>query len=219
MAASDYSMRAQYNLLATFRDRGVADRVAGTLRVRGVAPGSVSVDAGGDPEVDEARMRDELEGVVGGPGLVATRSMARGAAAGALLGVIVGAVLGLIVGVLVFAGPASGHNVGLWATVVAFAAGLGTAGAVAGGFIRPRVRPDAAEVQGWWTRTPERVVVGVHVNDQASLEVAMDVLSSADPLRLDRIGPQGEVLTTAQLGLDEVPVEPGSGRHEDVTDR
>ena len=64
-----------------------------------------------------------------GPGLVATKSQARGASGGILIGAIVGAVIGLVVG-LVVQGPA------VWIAPIVFAVGGAVASGVFGGFYK-----------------------------------------------------------------------------------
>ena len=218
MATHDNPLR-EYNLLATFSDTQAAGRAAGALRLRGVSEDAYSIESLEDrPGVDEARMRDELEGVSAGGPLVATGPMTGGAMAGGMAGIVVGAVLGLVVGALLFLGNRhSGSAAGLGATVVIGAVALGVAGAVVGGFMGPRRR--AAASAGQWaagpasaSERPAAVVLAVHVDDQETLSASEEVLKEAEPLRLDRISRAGEVLGTQALGLDAPPVEPGSGR-------
>ncbi|HEU5002500.1 MAG TPA: hypothetical protein VFW71_06960 [Actinomycetota bacterium] len=215
MATEAHGSRHEYNLLATFADMAAARRAAGALRLRGLDPNSYSIETLRErPGVDEARMRDELEGAaVGGP-LVATGPMTKGAGVGAVAGVVVGAIVGLIVGALLFLGSGhSGSAVGLWATVIICAAALGVAGAMVGGFVGPRRRASAAPPQ--WAPESDvapAVVLAVHVDDMAAMTASEEVLKEAEPLRLDRLSWAGEVLGTQSLGLDAPPVEPGSGR-------
>ena len=84
----------------------------------------------------EARqeMREETESLTGGPGVVATKSQARGGLAGTFLGAIVGAIIGLVVGLLAFS--ETGRAIVI--SVVCFAVGGATFGAVVGGFLVPR---------------------------------------------------------------------------------
>jgi hypothetical protein len=81
----------------------------------------------------ESKMAEEAEGLAGGPGIVATKSQAKGSLIGVLLGGLVGAVLGLGVGLIFFSG-----TIGIVICVVAFAAAGLTAGGMAGGFVKPR---------------------------------------------------------------------------------
>jgi predicted lipid-binding transport protein (Tim44 family) len=64
-----------------------------------------------------------------GPGLVATKSQAKGATGGFLIGAVIGAIVGLIIG-LVFQGPA------LWIAPIVFAVGGAVASAVFGGYYK-----------------------------------------------------------------------------------
>ena len=227
MATTDPNMMRRYNLLATFPDRRAAEEAVGALKRRGLAEAAISVGSReADREVAEAEMRDELEGLVAGPGVIASKTMSRGSLAGAIIGVVVGAVLGFLVGAAVF-GSQSGpsRTIGLVAAVVAFAAGLSTAGAVMGGFFKPRYGPDAGDVAAGDTGPsgspgepgkPEQsrgqVVVGVHVDDERMISESESVLSAANPLRLDLVDGRGAVLNTEETGLGELPVQPGSGR-------
>lgn len=87
-----------------------------------------------EPGVPErSEMHGEVDSFTGGPGVVATKSQARGGLAGAVVGAIVGALLGLLVGVL-FLDAGSGIVI----AVVAFAVAGATTGGVAGGFVQPR---------------------------------------------------------------------------------
>lgn len=219
MARAAHGSLREYNLLATFSDIGAADRAAGALRLRGLSEDAYSIEALEDrPGVDEARMRDELEGVAAGGPLVATGPMASGAMTGGLTGLVVGAVVGLVVGALLFLGNRhSGSPVGLGATVMIAAVALGVAGAMVGGFLGPRRRPAASASRGGAQPEPDSeraaaVVLAVHVDDRESLSASEEVLKEAEPLRLDRLSRSGEVLGTQSLGLDAPPVEPGSGR-------
>jgi hypothetical protein len=206
-----------YNLVATFPDAAAARRAAGALLRRGVGEESMSLrDAGDAPGVDEARMRDELEGSLGG---VATKSMTIGALVGGILGGVAGVILGFIVGVLAFGSGAT--NVGMWTTVIVLAVAFSTAGAVAGGFVKPRSEPDAVDVPGSpGGAAAERqaapsdhfVALEIHVEDPRSFAEAEEALQEAGPLRVDRFTDSGRVVGTEGLGLNAPPVQPGSGR-------
>ena len=52
------------------------------------------------PEPQRQAAHEETDSFTGGPGVVATKSQARGSIAGALIGAIVGALLGLLIGLL-----------------------------------------------------------------------------------------------------------------------
>ncbi|MGH2718791.1 MAG: hypothetical protein ACRDJU_09455 [Actinomycetota bacterium] len=208
-----------YNLTATFADLATARQAAGALRLRGVAGEAIALDdAGAVPEVDEARMRDELEGSA-----VATKSMISGAATGGVIGAVAGGIIGLVLGLLIFGG-----GVGMVATIVGVGFGLGIAGAVAGGFSKPREDPAGVEIPGTpggsvseraatqpgAVRAPaaQGVVLQVHLTEPEQFADAEDVLVHAGPLRVDRFTETGQVVGTEELGLDAPPVQPGSGR-------
>lgn len=207
----------EYNLLATFADIRAARRAAGALRLRGLADDAYSIEELDErPGVDEARMRDELEGSVAAPGIgLMTGPMSSGAITGGITGVVVGGIIGLVVGALLFLGSGhSGSAVGVGATVIICAVALGVAGAVVGGFIGPRNR--ASKVPSQWAPESDEprseVVLAIHVDDQEALNTSEEVLKEAEPIRLDRISRAGDVLGTQSLGLNEPPVQPGSGR-------
>ena len=52
------------------------------------------------PEAEREAARAETDSFTGGPGVVATKSQARGSLFGALIGAVVGALLGLVIGLL-----------------------------------------------------------------------------------------------------------------------
>jgi hypothetical protein len=228
-AAEDRRRFRNYNILATFPDRASAEQAVGALKLRGLGEDAVSLRSRTRaPAVAEAEMRGELEGMVAAPGVVASKSMSKGAVGGAVLGAILGAIVGAIVGTAVF-GPGSGsRTAGIVIAVVAFAVGLGTAGAVAGGFVKPRYRPEVGDepedVEPGSPAAREQpdpaaeVVVSVHVDDVDELASSEDVLVAAGPLRLDVVGKEGQVLNTEETGLGSTPVQPGSGRVHPVED-
>lgn len=72
------------------------------------------------------------DSVVAGPGLAATKSQIKGAGAGIALGAIGGVVIGVIVGLLI------GGTAAIIISAICFGVGGGTAGAVIGGFVKPK---------------------------------------------------------------------------------
>lgn len=96
--------------------------------------------------VDDARSRaqreleEEAEHLTGGPGVVASKTQARGSIAGVGAGVVIGAILGLIVGFLFFQG-----TLGIMISVIAFATGGATFGGLAGGSFAPRKKLEGSE--------------------------------------------------------------------------
>ena len=79
----------------------------------------------------EREMHREADSFTGGPGVVATKSQARGGLGGIVVGVIVGAILGLIVGAVL-------GGSGTVIAVIAFAVAGGVAGAVLGAYTRTK---------------------------------------------------------------------------------
>jgi hypothetical protein len=218
----------RYNLLATFPDRSGADQAIEALKGRGLGEDALSLNTRGEvPSVEEAEMRDEVDDLWSGPGVVATQSETKGAVLGGVVGGVVGAIIGLVVGLIVF-GPRASQVGGIVISIVVFVVGLATAGAVAGGFVKPRVRPEQGDDPEDRGATPDQgmrvwgtaneIVVGVHVDDRSKLAVAEEVLEAARPIRLDLVGSEGEVLDTEETGLGTLPVQPGSGRREPVVD-
>ena len=84
----------------------------------------------------EARqeMREEAESLTGGPGVVASKSQARGGLAGAITGAVIGAIVGLVIGLLAFS--ETGRAIVI--SVVSFAVAGATFGGVVGGFVTSR---------------------------------------------------------------------------------
>ncbi|CAN5654824.1 hypothetical protein BH24ACT26_BH24ACT26_12230 [soil metagenome] len=79
-------------------------------------------------------MRHEAEHLTSGPGLVASKSQARGSLAGIVAGILGGAALGLVVALIAF----SGSTRAIVISVIAFAVAGMTFGGVVGGFVKPR---------------------------------------------------------------------------------
>jgi predicted lipid-binding transport protein (Tim44 family) len=75
--------------------------------------------------------QEEAEHFTGGPGVVATKSQARGATGGIVAGALLGALVGFLIGALMFEGARS-----IIITTVAIAVAGGVFGAVAGGIGR-----------------------------------------------------------------------------------
>lgn len=88
----------------------------------------------------QKELEREADGFTGGPGVVASKTQARGSLGGIVGGTIVGAILGLLVGLVFFGGA-----LGIIVSVVAFAAGGATFGGVTGGFVRPRQKLEGTE--------------------------------------------------------------------------
>ncbi len=96
--------------------------------------------------MDDARSRaqreleEEAEHLTGGPGVVASKTQARGSLGGIAVGTVVGALIGLVVGLLFFEGA-----LGITVSVVAFATGGATFGGIAGGSFAPRKKLEGSE--------------------------------------------------------------------------
>ncbi|MDP9067608.1 MAG: hypothetical protein M3N53_04545 [Actinomycetota bacterium] len=88
----------------------------------------------------QRELEEEAEHLTGGPGVVASKTQARGSLAGLVGGLVVGAILGAIVGVLFFQG-----TLGIVISVIAFATGGATFGGLAGGSFAPRKKLEGSE--------------------------------------------------------------------------
>ena len=90
------------------------------------------------PVASPQEMHEEGDSFTGGPGVVATKSQARGSLAGIVIGTLLGALLGFLVGSFLEGGR------GMIIAVIVFAVAGATAGGVSGGFMRPRKKlPDS----------------------------------------------------------------------------
>ena len=93
-----------------------------------------------DPRIaSQNEMEEESRAMTGGPGVVATKSQARGAVGGGFVGGIVGALIGLVVGLLAFDGTGT-----IITVVVGGVAGF-VFGGVSGGIVRPMQKLDEDE--------------------------------------------------------------------------
>lgn len=91
-------------------------------------------------EQEHEQLRREADSFTGGPGVVATKTQARGGLAGALIGAIVGALIGVVIGVAFF-----DANRSIWITAIALAVAGAVFGGVAGGFVAPRKKLSGTE--------------------------------------------------------------------------
>ncbi len=88
----------------------------------------------------QRELEQEAERFTGGPGVVASKTQARGSLGGIVAGVIVGAILGLIVGALFFSG-----SLGLIISVVSLSVAGATFGGVLGGSVAPPNKLEGSE--------------------------------------------------------------------------
>jgi predicted lipid-binding transport protein (Tim44 family) len=84
-----------------------------------------------DVRAGKETTQKEAEHFTGGPGVVATKSQARGATGGMVVGALLGALVGLLIGALMFEGTRS-----IIIATIAIAVAGGVFGAVAGGIGR-----------------------------------------------------------------------------------
>lgn len=164
------------NVVAAFVDREAALAARERLVREGVDRASISIDARSDAlMVADAEMRQEADGLVGGPGVVATESQSMGAGAGILLAGVVGAVIGAIVGALAFG------TMGLIVCAIVGAVAGAVFGGTAGGFVRSRTKENPRRsLEGY------HVAIGVHSDNVEDIERAEAVLKATAPSRLER---------------------------------
>ena len=81
----------------------------------------------------EREVVEEGDSVLVGPGVVATKSQARGGLTGIFLGGAAGAVIGALLGALIFSG-----TTGILITAVCLAFAGGTIGVMVGGFVNTK---------------------------------------------------------------------------------
>ena len=167
---------APYNVVAAFVDRDAALAARERLAQEGIDRKTISIDGRADAlMVADAEMKQEADGLVGGPGLVATESQSKGAGAGILLAGVIGAVIGAIVGALAF-----GTTGFIVCTIVGAVAGA-VFGGTAGGFVRSRTKENPRRsLEGY------NVALGVHSDNVEDIERAEAVLRTTAPSRLER---------------------------------
>ena len=180
---------APHNVVAAFVDREAALAARDRLVREGVDQALISIDARSDAlMVADAEMRQEADGLVGGPGVVATESQSKGAGAGILLAGIVGAVIGAIVGAIAF-----GTTGLIVCTIVGATAGA-VFGGTAGGFVRSRTKENPSRsLEGY------NIALGVHSDNVEDIERAEAVLKATAPSRVERFN-RGD--TPHQVPLD-----------------
>lgn len=103
-------------------------------------------DMATESEGTRRSMEDEGEGLVLGPGVLATRSQARGTGAGFLLGLFAGALFGLVAGIVIF----QGRTGAIVITIVAFAVAGVVAGHLVGAIVQSKqvAETESADVRG-----------------------------------------------------------------------
>lgn len=200
------------NIAATFSDEQTAQQAAEDLKGRGVGPEKIRiVPKAEDRAVAYAEMRDEMEGVAASPGMGAamTGSMAKGSIAGTVVFTLVGLALGLLLG---WAWGGSSAKLAIAALSGAFAGA--TFGFTAGGFLKPRLRPDAKD-KGEFEDEPvanplgpsgasgEQYVLEVSSIGEDEYRAAYSALEGLNPVRLDRFNPAGEVVETSHTPAGE----------------
>ncbi|MDQ5815563.1 MAG: hypothetical protein M3516_04620 [Actinomycetota bacterium] len=181
---------APHNVVAAYVERDAALAARERLLQEGVDEGSISIDARADAlMVADAEMRQEADGLVGGPGLVATESQSKGAGAGFLIAGAIGAAIGLAIGAIVF-----DSTFGLIVCAIVGAVAGTIFGGTAGGFVRSRTKEKPRRsLQGY------NVALGVHSDSAESVDRAEAILKATAPSRLERFN-RGD--TPHQVPLD-----------------
>lgn len=196
-----------HSLAATFPDEQTAKSAAEKLQGQGIAPEKLELVAKGRARsVAYAEMRDEMEGVAASPGIGAAMSgsMAKGSIAGAVVFTAIGVGLGLLLGWL-WGGTVSKLAIAALSGGVAGA----TFGFTAGGFLKPRLRPDAkdkgefedepvANPLGPSGESKGQFVLEVRAQDESEYRSAYAALEALNPLRLDQFSAEGEVVATSE---------------------
>jgi F0F1-type ATP synthase assembly protein I len=214
-----------HNVVATFDQEAAARAVMDQLE-KEVSRDRIRIKpVQEEPAVDFAKTRDEVEGVVAGPGVSMSTSQAQGAFGGSILFAIVGAVVGVVAGFIWHSFSPEAPNLLVKALIGALCIGFGagTFGFQAGGSFKPRSRParDRGEFEGGrsregvaQTRGKEgRVVVEVRTDESQEFLRAVEILERANPSRLDTFNEQGEVISTKKVGGGKSDAEgPPPGR-------
>jgi uncharacterized protein YcfJ len=100
-------------------------------RIEEPTPPAIKPDPTAGEVATPREIREEADGFTAGPGVVMTKSQAKGASGGLLIGGLIGAVIGVLVGAI------AGGGLVLIVATVAFAVAGAVAGGVAGGITRP----------------------------------------------------------------------------------
>lgn len=225
MEEDQYSEKFRtHNVVATFDHRTAAQAVMDQLEKELSADKVRMKPVQEEPAVDFAKTRDEVEGVVAGPGVSMSTSQAQGAFGGSILFAIAGAVIGAIAGFIWHSFSPGPPNLLVKVLIGALCVGFGagTFGFQAGGSFKPRSRParDKGEFEGGPPRqgaaqTPDRgtVVVEVRTDERNEFLRAVEILERANPVRLDTFNEQGEVISTKKVGGGKSDAEgPAPGR-------
>ncbi len=175
---------ATHNIVAAFRDLEVASDALEALRRVGVPEDDLSV-LGRPVEDVDVREEDRTGEPIG-------RGVGTHIAAGGTAGSLAGGALGALVGAAVTLIPGIGMVAGVGALLGAISGGGagGTVGAIVEG--ESALRTDHS-----WHETFEAivnkgaVVVGVHSDDPALIDRAMEAIGSAAPMEVHRVNARG----------------------------
>ena len=185
-------------LVAVFENETVARSAAAALRDAGI-----TVDD--DTKADElaairGEMSEEMQHTVVGPGSFGpfTKEMSKGIVGGIVIATVIGAVVALPFGLIDFGTLGLAPRLFIAAAVGAFiGAGVGFMG---GGF---RWRKSVGGAAVTKQLAAERgATVGVWANSDPEVERASQLLTDFDPIRLDRVTPEGHALRTVTTEAD-----------------
>lgn len=199
-----------HTLTATFGSREQADQAA--QRLSDLDGARVEVKSKRlDRKVQEAEMREELEGVTASPvlGAAMTKSQTQGAVGGTAVIAGIAVLLGVVAGFIIDGAP--GGDVSPWRWFMTWvmipAIAGGTLGTLAGGMLKQRYAPAPEDSQppreaspDAGLEPPEETVVEFTASNDSALQQALDLLKGMNPDRVDRFNSAGEVVETERLG-------------------
>lgn len=179
---------SRHNVVAAYRDMEYASDAIGLLREAGFQDAELSI-LGRSPEDVDVVSEDEVGEPLAGGGGVFKHVFAGGAAGGAI-----GALLGAAGGAAVAAIPGVGLVVGVGALLGAL--GAGGAGATVGSILEGEsaLRSDASWRQTFDAMKDGAIVVGVHTDDADRISEAERILSSGEPMQVERLNDRGETV-------------------------
>jgi len=199
-------MATRYNVVAAFPDEQRARRAVRKLTEVGVDQRHLRlVKPGHDDDPDRvavlrAEMQDEVTEGWAGPSIgFMTPAQTKGAVNGVFLGLLIGGLIGVVVGVVwgLFGHGPPGPVARSLIVFLPFAIAGTTAGAIAGGALRPRAEAsfDRTEPMDDARLAAERdTIVAVHVPDADTAERAQHVMEELGAERVDAVNADGTPL-------------------------
>lgn len=178
-----------YNVIASFRDRELAQDAITALESAGFAESDLSLLGQPLEEVEPGDEKGPGEPIGGGVGKHIASGGATGGLAGGVLGALATAAVAAIPGVGMVAG--TGALIG----AVAGAGAGSTVGAIIEG--ESALRSDHSWTQAFDAIKEGAVIVGVHTHDAGRIDEAVRVLEGQDPMELHRVNSSGEEVREA----------------------